>query len=677
MTINSFGIAQGRTLVRRPCVLVHLVSVFLPVLRLMAANPFAENVRPTEALTPELEQKTFHVPPGFEVQLVAAEPDIAKPMNLAFDATGRLWVTTSREYPFPASPDKPARDRIMIFEDFGPDGRARKVTTFADGLNIPIGLYPFRSPSTGAAVLKSNSRLPVGQRDDEPTPGPSKAGKARSTRHDSAPLPRGVRGGFLDGRTNESAMSSQRQPAETWKCIAWSIPNIWLFEDTDGDGKADKKEKLYGPFGWERDTHGMNSSFTRGFDGWLYATHGYNNNTDVRGKDGHEVKMNSGNTYRIRLDGTRIEQNTWGQVNPFGLCFDALGNLYSADCHSEPVYQLLRGGYYPSFGKPHDGLGFAPSMIFHEHGSTAISGIVYYEDELWPEEYRNNIFSGNVMTSRVNRDAVTFTGSTPLANERPDFVSTDDPWFRPVNLQLGPDGALYAADFYNRIIGHYEVPLTHPGRDRERGRIWRIVYKGGNPQAESRKPKLPDDLDGLIGELGSPNITRRMLAMNEICDRFPKEAPSTIKRLLPPEIQLPTNPAGSRRARSHVHVLWSLERLGALNDRSLKDSLEYPLAIGRVHALRILAERGIQAALHPDAKAAGSGLKPALRRPVLAALSDPDALVQRCAAEALGAWPAFENIRPLLGLRHRVERAAGILPAGSAGETRAAGASDT
>src|SRR5882672_4937665 len=148
MTTHSFGIAQGRALIERPRALPRLIGVFLPVLRMMASNPFAENVRPTEALTPELEQKSFHVPPGFEVQLVAAEPDIAKPMNLAFDATGRLWVTTSREYPFPALPDKPARDRIMIFEDFGPDGRARKVTPFADGLNIPIGVYPFRSPST-------------------------------------------------------------------------------------------------------------------------------------------------------------------------------------------------------------------------------------------------------------------------------------------------------------------------------------------------------------------------------------------------------------------------------------------------------------------------------------------------------------------------------------------------
>ena len=72
------------------------------------------------------------------------------------------------------------------------------------------------------------------------------------------------------------------------------------------------------------------------------------------------------------------------------------------------------------------------------------------------------------------------------AVEEPDFVISGDPWFRPVDLRVGPDGALYIADFYNKIIGHYEVPLTHPGRDRERGRIWKITYTG--------KParKLPD-----------------------------------------------------------------------------------------------------------------------------------------------------------------------------------------
>ena len=73
--------------------------------------------------------------------------------------------------------------------------------------------------------------------------------------------------------------------------------------------------------------------------------------------------MNSGNTYRMRPDGSHAEYFTHGQVNPFGLAFDPLGNLYSCDCHSRPVYQLLRGAWYPSFGKPHDGLGFGPEMV--------------------------------------------------------------------------------------------------------------------------------------------------------------------------------------------------------------------------------------------------------------------------------------------------------------------------
>ena len=275
----------------------------------------ALGVRTSEPVSPADQAKAFRLPPGFEIQLVANEPDIHKPMNLAFDAAGRLWVTTSIEYPWAAPTNRVGRDRVMIFEDFGPDGRARKVTQFADGLNIPIGVYPFRT---------DNSH---------------------------------------------------------WKALVWSIPHIWLLEDTDGDGKADKRTPLYGPFDHTRDTHGNQASFRRGFDGWLYATHGFNNDSHVTARDGSHVDLNSGNTYRIRLDGSRIEHHTHGQVNPFGLAWDARGNLYSSDCHSAPLYQLLTGGWYPSFGKPHDGLGFAPVMLEHAHGSTAIDGAVYYNDD--------------------------------------------------------------------------------------------------------------------------------------------------------------------------------------------------------------------------------------------------------------------------------------------------------
>jgi putative heme-binding domain-containing protein len=456
------------------------------------------------------------------------------------------------------------RDRLMIFEDFGPDGRARKVTQFADGLNIPIGVYPFRTDDTH------------------------------------------------------------------WKAIVWSIPNIWLLEDTDGDGKADKRTALYGPFDYTRDTHGNQASFRRGFDGWLYATHGYNNDSHVTARDGSHVDLNSGNTYRIRLDGSRIEQHTHGQVNPYGLAWDARGNLYSSDCHSAPIYQLLDNGWYPSFGKPHDGLGYAPVMLEHAHGSTAIDGAFYYNDDLWPAEYQDTFFVGNVMTSRLNRDKITFLGSTPKATEQPDFLTTTDPWFRPVDTTLGPDGALYIADFYNRIIGHYEVPLLHPGRDRERGRLWRVVYKGADGQAKLRPAALPSDLDGLITELGSPNLTRRLLAMSEIQDRFKPEALIRIEAML-----------DQAKSPLHwVHGLWLVHRLGG-DERKIAAALVHPDALVRTHALRILSD-------HREWDDRFEGMSRILL------LQDPDALVQRCAAEALGAHPTFDNLRPLLDLRARV-----------------------
>ena len=539
---------------------------------LAATDPFAEGVRPTPWHSPADQQKSFKLPPGFEIQLVAAEPDINKPMNLAFDAKGRLWVTTSIEYPWAAPTNKPARDRLMIFEDFGPDGRARKITEFAGGLNIPIGVYPFFSKNA-------------------------------------------------DGRS-------------TWKVIVWSIPNIWLLEDTDGDNKADKREILYGPFDTTRDTHGNQASFRRGFDGWLYATHGFNNDSHVTARDGSHVDLNSGNSYRIRLDGSRIEHHTHGQVNPFGLAFDESGSLYSSDCHSEPLFQLLAGGYYPSFGKPHDGLGFVPTMMEKMRGSTAIDGVSIYTDNLWPAEFHGNMFFGDVMASSVFRDRVTEHGSTRIARALPDFVATDDPWFRPVDTQLAPDGAFYIADFYNRIIGHYEVPLTHPGRDRESGRIWRVVYKGADGRAKLHAPYdfTKASAKELVAELAHPNLTRRRLAMDQLNDRLGKDAVSALKKAA----------AKPENNFQQVHALWSLQRLGAAEEKPAAAAAIHKDRLVRVHAMRLLADL--------------PKLAPAQHKLALTALNDPDGLVQRCAAEVLANHPGFDNIRPLLSLVQRVPK---------------------
>jgi glucose/arabinose dehydrogenase len=481
-------------------------------------DPFAEGVRPTEPVSPETQAKTFHLPPGFEIQLFAAEPQINKPINMAFDSKGRLWVTSNFEYPFATPKEKfdPAtgrtkgsKDKIVILEDTDGDGRSDKTTTFADELNIPTGVLPYGNG-----------------------------------------------------------------------CIAWSIPNLWYLEDTDGDGVCDKRSVLFGPLGWEKDTHGNVSSYRRGPDGWVYATHGFNNTSHFAARDGSTLDVNSGNTFRFRVDGSRVEGHTWGQVNPFGLAWDARGNLYSADCHSSPIYQLLRGAFYPSFGKPHDGLGFGPVTIQHTHGSTAICAPLYIHDTSWPKELQDHVLIGNVMTSRINHDTITWRGASSKGTEQPDFLKTDDPWFRPVDLQWGPDGALYVADFYNRIIGHYEVPLTHPGRDHERGRIWRIVYRGDKKAAPQKLAPLPATAQGLFAELGSTNPTRRMLALNELCDRHAQEIPKLAKQS-----------GAQENAFQHAFGLWALHRVNALDDASLLSAIRAMDPMVRTHALRIAGER--------------------------------------------------------------------------------------
>ncbi|MDI1312766.1 PVC-type heme-binding CxxCH protein [Prosthecobacter sp.] len=481
------------------------IRYFLTACILAASLPAAEDkmrlVRETEALTPEQERAGLHVPRGFTVQLFASEPMINKPINMAFDARGRLWVASTVEYPYSADKSrwadekgthvKDSRDAIKILEDTDGDGKADKVTDFAGGLNIPTGVLPWHKPE-----------------------------------HKSG-------------------------------CIAWSIPNIWYFADTDGDDKADHREILFGPLGYEKDTHGMCSSFRLGLDGWVYATHGFNNTSHFKAKDGSTLDLHSGNVFRFKPDGSRIEQWTSGQVNPFGLCWDRFGNLYSADCHSSPIYQLIRGACYPSFGKPDDGLGFAPVMCQHSHGSTGICGIVYLDGGVWGPEWDDHTLVGNCVTSRVNHDKVTFTGSTPMANEQPDFITSDDPWFRPVDLQLGPDNALYIADFYNKIIGHYEVPLDHPGRDKERGRIWRVVKTG----KDTKRTDLTNaSLSELYKQLDSPNLTVRHNTVPVLVERLIE---------LPEEQAVQSLQKNCQSAFQKAYAIWATHQVWLRNGRSL------------------------------------------------------------------------------------------------------------
>jgi putative heme-binding domain-containing protein len=517
-------------------------------------DKFADNIRKTDFQSPEDERKSFKLPPGFEVTLFASEPDISKPINMEFDLRGRLWVTTTIEYPKPAAPGR-GRDKIVILEDTNGDGKADKFTPFVDSLNIPIGITPV---------------------------------------HNGA--------------------------------IGYSIPNVYKFIDTNGDDKADETTKLLGPFAFD-DTHGMVNNLVRGYDGWVYACHGYANNSTVAGSDGDSIHMISGNTFRFREDGSRAEITTHGRINPFGYAYDDWGYLYSLDCHTKPIYQLIGGAQYPAQGIKEPTIGWAPTMMSYEFGSTANSGLVYYTGTQFPKEFQHNFYSGNVVTSRVNRNTMILHGSSPESKQEEDFLKSDDPWFRPVDLKMGPDGSLYIADFYNRIIGHYEVPKDHPGRDKTSGRIWKITYTG-NKKEKRFTPKdwSKAPLDELLAALGQPQVNMRMMLADCIVDRFGQKAAAPVQQLL----------ATTADSKALIQGLWILYRLQALPEALLEKALQHSDPLVQVHGLRVLGEQ--------------KNVTAKQRTLVQNALASSNTQVQRMATMVLGTFPHFGYIEPLIAL---------------------------
>jgi putative heme-binding domain-containing protein len=509
-------------------------------------------VAPSEALSPAEEAAGFQLPKGLKATLVAADPAIYKPMNIAFDDRGRLWVTDTLEYPYPAAQGTKPRDTVKILEDFDPaTGQARKVTVFADGLNIPIGLLP----------------LPSGK---------------------------------------------------TTRALVFDIGHLRLLEDTDNDGKADKSTVILSGYGF-RDTHGMTNAFTWGLDGSIHATHGFANESQVKNEQGKTIGMQSGHTYRFKADGTGLEVWTRGQVNPFGMAMDDFGHLFTADCHSKPVYNIIKGASYPSFGKPHDGLGFGPEMCPHDHGSTGIAGCCWLPEGLWPG-FQETILLGNVVTSRVNRDNLAWTGSSPKAVEQPDLIISKDLWFRPVDIKLGPDGAVYIADFYNKIIGHYEVPLTHPGRDRHRGRIWRIAPEDLAIQIPDLGASAP--LARLVEALASSNPAKRVLAANQLALRGEADAVRPL--------------AASHQGPGSALAAWVLQRLGKLDTGTVMAKASHADPLQRTHAMLLL----------------GAAPTPGGEKVLQSGLGDPDRRVARAAAESLAKSSGKEVANALVSALH-------------------------
>ncbi len=563
-------------------------------------------------IAPEKAAAKLEVHPDFKIDLAAAEPLVTKPIAIDWDPAGRLWVAETLEYPNGRRGLK-EQQRGIEWKDHG--GLVREV---------------------GVQERPARDRISILTDTD---------GDGRADRKQV----------FYEGLDLVTGFAFHRDGV-----IVSQAPDILFLRDKDGDGQAETVEKLYTGLG-TFDTHAVINNLRWGYDGWVYATHGYSASDHVKNGDGTRDygRIGSG-VIRFKPDGSAIEQysskggNTWGL--DFGWDNEVLytqptsGELLMHVVMSEAALARGKAGNTPSY-KPLIVRRKSFPLIKSENlayvqidlvGSfTASAGAAIYDGGTWPEEWNYGYFTTEPTINIVHHEAVQAQGTSFTAEKtrEPEFIGGRDLWFRPIETRIGPDGALYLLDFYNQAVIHNDTrgPMhnavnaaVRPDRDHYFGRIWRVDHK------QARASKVPDlsraSLTELVAGLQHANRHVRMNAQRLLVER---NDPGLAEALTP----LLRSMSFRGLDAAKLQALWTLHLTGQLDPALLKLALaaDGKPAVQK-NALRI-------AALSKDSD------KAVLAADVLKRLHDTDARVRLDALLALAALPVTEQVtRAVLAL---------------------------
>jgi putative heme-binding domain-containing protein len=471
----------------------------------------ATNVKPealAPATTPQESLAQMEIEAGYDVNLFASEvefPNLANPVQMAFDAKGRLWIATMPGYPqyFPGTP---VDDKILIYEDTDGDGRADKETVFAGGLHLPTGFE------------------------------------------------------IADGG-----------------CYVAQEPNLVFLRDTDGDDKADVREIVLDGFD-SADSHHAIGAFASDPGGGLLMMEGTFHQTAVETVRGPKRCSNAG---IFRYDRKREQFDvfvSYGFANPWGQTFDRWGQYFVADASGGANYFGTAFSGDIDYPQKRGGM-----KQFFKMQWRPTSGCEFVSSRQFPDEAQGNYLLNNCIGFQgVLQYKVREEGSGFAAEPVAPLLKSNDRNFRPVDLEFGPDGCLYLVDWYNPLVGHMQHSLRDPNRDHAHGRVWRV-------RAKDRPLVVPTRI------AGEP-VTSLLEALKVYEDRTRYRARAELRARPAAEV-LPAVDAwiaglDPRDPEVHHHLveaIWVYQSQDVVNEPLLDRLLGCPEPRARAAAVRVLS----------------------------------------------------------------------------------------
>ena len=345
--------------------------------------------------------------------------------------------------------------------------------------------------------------------------------------------------------------------------------------DTDGDGQADRRRVVLSGFGTE-DTHHILHTLRWGFDGQLYFNQSIYIHSHIETPHGVR-RLGGGGIWEYRPETAQLEVFIRGLCNPWGHHFDRWGQSFATDgAGGEGINYCLPGAVY--FTAP-DAVRVLPGL---NPGSPKDCGLEVVSGRNLPDSWQGNLLTNDFRGNRVCRYVVSDDGAGFASREQAELIKTRHMAFRPIDVKMGPDGAIYIADWYNPIIQHGEVDFRDPRRDHTRGRIWRVAATGKPPLARPKLVAAP--VAALLDALKAPEDWTRQQAKRVLKERGAAE-------VVPALAAFVKSIDGNTLDAEHLKLeaLWTYQSLDVIEPELLGRLLRSDDARARAAAVRVVA----------------------------------------------------------------------------------------